>query len=209
MNSPYFTPGAPAGGGPEDQAHDDAARQAAAAAGEELRRQAEASPGVAPEAAAVASQLTGRGPALPAEAQYDELMAAFKAQAAQIEALAGRVGTLQRAADERAVELGGPPVVRYAQAVADRLAATAVAHPDLGAEHFAHPLAAAGQLVDQAKALHGQEVSDPAAVHNAAERLERWITRTHPRTSGKHLETLAAVADDLDQVRDEADKLAA
>jgi hypothetical protein len=206
MSSSYFTPGAP--GGAEGQAAepDDGARARLEAAAVELTEQ---TPNPAAAAAGVNAQLTERGPALPAESEYDALMDMLRKQAEQIQALSGQVGNLKKAADEKAAETGGPPVLRYAQAVADRLAATAVAHPDLGADHFAHPLAAAEQLIAQARQLHTGEVSDPAGVHNAAARLERWITRTHPRTSAKHVETLSTVADDLEQVRDEADKVAA
>lgn len=199
MSSPFFNPGAP------DGAEDKAAELPAA----DLSGLTAATPNPAAAAAGVAAQITERGPALPVESEYDALMAMLKQQAEQIEALSGQVGNLKRAAEDKANETGGPPVVRYAQAVADRLAATAVAHPDLGADHFAHPLAAADQLVSEAKKLHAGEVIDPAGVHNAAARLERWILRTHPRTSAKHVETLSTVADDLEQVRDEADQLAA
>lgn len=199
MSSPYFRPpGAPDGA--EDQAAELPAADLSGLAG---------APNPAAAAAGVNAQLTERGPALPAESEYDQLMDMLKRQAEQIQALSGQVGNLKRAADEKANETGGPPVIRYAQAVADRLAATVVAHPDLGPDHFAHPLAAADKLVSEAKKYHAGEVSDPAGVHNAAARLERWILRTHPRTSAKHVETLSTVADDLEQVRDEADKLVA
>lgn len=207
MTSPYFNPGRPQV--PEDQApvpDDQAAAHAAAAA--DLLRQVAENPGVQPEAAATAAQMTERGPALPAEAEYDSLMAMLKKQAEQIEALTGRVGTLQKAAEDRAVADGGPPVIRYAQAVADRLTATVAAHPDLGKAHFAEPLAAADELIAGATDLH-RSGGGVGGVWNAADRLERWLTRTHPRTSGKHVETLAAVADDLESVRDEALKAAA
>ena len=200
MNSPYFNPGTPAPAVPDDQA--------AAAARAELEHQAATVPNPAEQADQVAQQMTDRGPALPAEAEYDGLMAMLKKQAEQIEALTGRVGTLQKAAEDRNVADGGPPVIRYAQAVADRLAATAAAHPDLGKAHFAEPLAAAEELVSGATDLH-RNGGGSGPVWTAADRLERWLTRTHPRTSGKHVETFAAVADDLESVRDEALKAAA
>ena len=200
MSHPFFNPGATDPGQQAGPA-DDAARA-------ELEHQAATVPNPAEQAETVAQQMTERGPALPAEAEYDGLMAMLKAQADQIEALTGRVGTLAKAAEDRNVAEGGPPVIRYAQAVADRLAATAAAHPDLGKAHFAEPLALADELVSGAQDLH-RNGGGNGPVWNAADRLERWLTRTHPRTSGKHVETLAAVADDLESVRDEALKAAA
>lgn len=202
MPSSYFTPGGAEGQAAEP---DDGARARLEAAAADLTT---STPNPAAAAADVNAQLTERGPALPAESEYDQLMAVLKRQAEQIQALSGQVGNLKKAADEKAAETGGPPVIRYAQAVADRLAATAVAHPDLGADHFGHPLALADELVSAAKSAHS-DGADLGAVASAADRLERWITRTHPRTSAKHVETLSTVADDLEQVRDEADKLAA
>jgi hypothetical protein len=162
---------------------------------------------VSVEQAATAAQMTQRGPALPAESDMDKLMAALKEQSEQIAALQGQVGVMQKQADERALATGGPPVVRYAQAAAAKLAATAVAHPDLGPDHFAVPLAAAEQLLTAATAL-SKDGSDPAGVETAAGKLRRWLDVTHHRTSGKYID-MSALRDDIETAVDEAAKLAA
>lgn len=165
-------------------------------------------PSPAADQAAAAAAMTERGPALPAESEMDALMQALRLQSEQIAKLQAQVGVMQKQADDAAVASGGPPVVRYAQAVADKMAATAVAHPDLGPDHFAFPVAAAGKLLEEAKSLH-LEGGDPAGVENAAARLRRWLDVTHPREGRKHVEAFAALRDDLETAVDEALKLAA
>lgn len=179
-----YDPGAPAGA-PEPSVFDPAASQAASL-----------------------SQVTDRGPLLPAEAEADSLMDMLKAQAEQIKALTDRVGVMQRQSDERAEADGGAPLLRYATAAADKLKATAVAHPDLGPGHFARPLALADELVTAATALH-RDGGDTAPVEKAAGGLRRWLDVTHAREGRKHVETFAAIRDDIETAVDEALKLAA
>lgn len=167
-----------------------------------------AAPSPAADQAATVAAMTERGPVLPAETEMDKLMAALRAQSEQIEKLQQQVGVMQKAADERSAAEGGPVVIRYAKGAADKLAATAVAHPDLGKDHFAPALEHVGALVDATTALHKGEGS-LEDVETAAGKLRRFITVTHPRTGQKHVEGFAAILDDLETALDEAGKLAA
>jgi hypothetical protein len=174
---------------------------------EQAARHAANAASPAADQAATAAQMTERGPALPAEEQMDKLMAALAAQADQIAALTAQVGVMQKQNDEQQEAVGGPPVIRYAKAVLEKVNATAVAHPDLGPDHFAEPKDAAQALVDAATALNktGGATTD---VESAATRLDRWFTRTHWRTGKKFID-FSAVVDDVATAVDEALKLAA
>ena len=165
-------------------------------------------PSPAADQAAAAAAMTERGPALPAESEMDQLMDALRRQSDQIAALQKQVGVMQKQADDAAVAAGGPPVIRYAQAAADKLAATAVAHPDLGPDYFAVPLAQADELIAAATAMH-KNGGDSGGLEQAAGRLRRWLEVTHPRQGRKHVEQFAALRDDLETAVDEALKLAA
>ena len=170
-------------------------------------RQAAESPSPAADAAAATAQMTQRGPALPAETEMDRVMALLKAQSDQIASLVQQVGVMQKQADEATAAAGGPPVIRYAQGAADKLAALQAAHPDLGKDHFAVPLAAADELVNAAVGLskNGGASTD---VETAVGRLERWLTKTHWRTGRKFID-FSAVLDDVATAAEEAIKLAA
>lgn len=172
-------------------------------------QQAVASPSPAADArtAAAAMAAAERGPELPAESEMDKLMAAFKAQSDQLASLMQRVDVLQKMATERDAELGGPPVVRYAQGAADKIEALVAAHPDLGKDHFAAPRAAAKTLVDVATEL-ATNGGPSAPVESKVAELERWIGRTHWRTGRKFID-FSAIADDLATAVEEAIKLAA
>lgn len=196
-----YDPGAPEGADLTDAQKAFLAQQAAAHA-------VEGQPSPAADQAATAAAMTDRGPLLPAEQEADGLMAMLKKQAEQIEALTQRVGVMQKQADERAEAEGGAPVIRYAAAAADKMRATAAAHPDLGPSHFARPLALADELVTAAGDLH-RDGGDTSAVEKAAGALRRWLDVTHPREGRKHVETFAALRDDIDTAVDEAYKLAA
>jgi hypothetical protein len=160
----------------------------------------------AADQAATLGQMTERGPELPAEADMERLMAALRLQSEQIEVLQQQVGVMQKQTEEREAVLGGPPVIRYAQGAADKIAATAVAHPDLGKDHFAAPAAAAADLLGAATAL-SRSGGSAAAVESAAARLDRWLSKTHWRTGRKYID-FSAIADDVEQAVEEAAKLA-
>lgn len=172
-------------------------------------QQAVASPSPAADSRAAAAQMASaeRGPELPAESEMDQVMAIIKAQSAQMAALMQRVDVLQRQATERDAELGGPPVVRYAQGAADKIEALVAAHPDLGKDHFAAPRAAAKTLVSAATTL-ATDGGPSAPVESAVATLERWFGRTHWRTGRKFID-FSAIGDDLATAAEEAIKLAA
>ena len=176
-----------------------------------LRQQAAAqaatSPSPAGEAAGVAAQMSERGPLLPAEEQMDALMAALRAQSEQIAALQAQVGTMQKQQAEALAASGGPLVTRYAEGARDKIAAHITAHPDAPAGHFEPLTAAAGQLVDAAAAI-AKDGGDAAPVEKAAAAVGRFISRTHVKAWGKHIDW-SAVLDDVETAVEEAIKLAA
>jgi hypothetical protein len=171
--------------------------------------QAATAPSPAADQATAAAQMAQaeRGPELPAESAMDQMMALIKAQSDQLASLTAQVGVMQKQAEEAVAASGGPLVIRYAKGAADKLAATAVAHPDLGKDHFAAPLELAGQLVDAATDL-SKNGGDSAPVEKAAAGLERWLTKTHWREGRKFID-FSAVADDVETAVVEALKLAA
>ena len=172
-------------------------------------QQAVASPSPAADAATAAAvmQAAPSGPELPAESAMDQMMELIKAQSEQLESLRSQVGVMQKQAEERSAAEGGPLVVRYAQGAADKLAALAVQHPDIEKGHFDVPLDLAAKLTDAAKLL-SKDGDSAADVESAASGLDRWLTRTHWRKSGKFID-FSAVADDVDTALEEAQKLAA
>lgn len=200
MSEP-FPPGTPDPAELTDAQRAFLAQQAAA--------QAVQSPSPAADQAAAAAQMAAaeRGPVLPAESAIDQMMALIKAQSEQLEALQSQVGVMQKQAEEAQAVVGGPPVIRYAQAVAEKIAALKAAHPDLGAGHFDVPAAAADELVTAATDL-SKNGGASDAVESAAGKLDRWLTRTHWRTGRKFID-FSALADDAERAVDEALKLAA
>lgn len=199
MSEP-IEPGAPAAPLTVQQQAQFAAQAAAQAA--------EAPSPAADQAATAAAMIAAeRGPVLPAETQMDALMAALRAQSAQIDALTKQVGVMQQQAEERSAAEGGPLVIRYAKAANDKLAATTAAHPDLGPGHFAAALGHAEALLSAATDL-SKTGSGLPAVQAAAGNLEKWLTKTHWRTGQKHID-FSALLDDIETAVEEAVKLAA
>lgn len=169
--------------------------------------QAAVSPNPAADAAENMAQVVERGPTLPAEDAIEQLMAAFKAQSEQLEALRSQVGVMQKQADEATAASGGPPVIRYAQAALAHLEAMAVAHPDLGKGYFAPVIEQAQTLVEAATDL-SKNGGSPAHVEQVAGSLERFLTKTHWRKGGKYID-FSMLADTVETVLEEAEKLAA
>lgn len=193
-----------------------------------------AHPGAAPvtpdaAAAAAAAQLGGAAPApgmsdaemaariaaggaapgtLPQESVYEQLMA-------QIKEMGERLGSMER---ERALErqahiaaLGEPILERYAKGVADKFGSLLAAHPGLGRDHFARPLRDAAALYEQAKNTIQSGANDLAPVRQLAASVERWITRTHPRTvpgGNTHRPDFSSILYDIEMILEEADRLA-
>jgi hypothetical protein len=165
------------------------------------------SPSPAAAAAATMGGMVERGPTLPAEDQIEQMMALFKAQSEQLEALRAQVGVMQKQADEATAASGGPPVIRYAKAAGDYLRALVVAHPDVGADHFKPALDAAEELNDAATEL-SKNGGSADTVTAAAAKLDKFINRTHWRKSGKPID-FSLLQDHIDTALEEAEKLAA
>lgn len=150
-----------------------------------------------------------RGPLLPAESQIDELMAQLKAQSEQLASMGAALSSVQRQMEEAQAATGGPLTVRYAQGAMDKLAALAVQYPNhpLGARHFDPAQEAAGTLLDASKAV--VKGSGPVAdVEKAAAAVEKFISRTHRRLGGVHIDW-SAILDDVELAAEEAAKLVA
>jgi hypothetical protein len=161
----------------------------------------------------------------------NELMATIKAQSEQLAAAMSRVGDLERHVQATTAQIsaqqGLPYVVRYAQGARDKLLAHAIANADLGGVqlvpsldqatgetvlrhqatgHFQGVLADADKLAAAAAAAAAGD-GPPQAVVDAADRIIRFIERTHRRLTPKHVDFSAAL-DDLDTAAEEARKLA-
>lgn len=170
-------------------------------------RQAAESPNPAGAAADSASQMTQRGPLLPAEEAIDRMMALLKAQSDQIEALQAQVGVMAKQSAEALAAHGGPMVTRYAKGAQDKITAHVAANPDVPQGHFVPLQEFAGQLWDAAEAM-AKGNGALADVEKAAGAVTRFINRTHVKLSGKHIDW-STVIDDVETVVDEAIKLAA
>jgi hypothetical protein len=160
--------------------------------------------GVTQAAADTASQMTERGPLLPAEEKIDALMAQLKAQSDLISSLQSQVGTVQLQMEQAQAATGGPLAVRYAQGAAEKIAALAVQWP-------AHDLAvaadAAGKLVETATAAAKGTVrpGDPSA-HAALTAAAGAIRRVLGRLP--HVDT-SAIIDDVELAAEEGVRLLA
>lgn len=150
-----------------------------------------------------------RGPLLPAEEQIDALMAQLKAQSEQIASMGAALSSVQRQMEEAQAATGGPLTVRYAQGAADKLEALGQQYPNhpLGLKHFDPAKAAASALVDAAK-LVVKGSGSVADVEKAAAGIEKFISRTHKRLGGVHVDW-SAILDDVELAVEEAAKLAA
>ena len=212
----------------------EAAQQAAAAPAAE---DPQLGPGVeAIRAQQAAQAATGpvTGAPLPAEeaqnqamdqmrAQFDAMLAQMQAQGATIEGLRRQLQTMQAGA---AAGQGEPILVRYADAVRDKLLTHAITNPDLGGVHlapvyeqatgetvlkhratghFETALADAEQLAGEARQVVAGTAT-PQGVLDTAGRVLTFIERIHPRRTNKALD-YSAVADDLTAVLEEAGKL--
>ena len=150
-----------------------------------------------------------RGPLLPAETQIDELMAQLKAQSEQLASMGAALSSVQRQMEEAQAASGGPLTVRYAQGAADKLAALAVQYPNqpAGTKHFDPAHEAASALVSASK-LVAKGAGPVADVEKAAAGVERFISRTHKRLGGVHIDW-SAILDDVELAVEEAAKLVA
>lgn len=154
------------------------------------------------------SQMTDRGPLLPAEQAISELFERLKAQSEQIAALQGQVVKAQQFA-QAARQLAGPPaIVTYANGIAAKLASHRDANPDLPRGHFDDAIAQAQELAKHAATAGDGDTSVLGRLEGLASKVGRFVTRTHLRQTNKHLD-MSAIVDELESVLDEADKLTA
>jgi hypothetical protein len=152
------------------------------------------------------SQMTDRGPLLPAEQAISELFEQLKAQSEQIAALQGQVVKAQQFA-QAARQLAGPPaVVTYANGIAAKLASHRDANPDLPRGHFDDAIGHAEELAQHAATLGDGDLSVAGRLEGLASKVGRFVTRTHLRRTNKHLD-MSAIVDELESVLEEVDKL--
>jgi hypothetical protein len=147
---------------------------------------------------------------LPAEAEHDAMMAEFKAMSERLQALEAEASRNKQAYQAAVAALGPPPVATYGRAIFDKLVSFRAAHPDLG-DHF-------NQVIDTARTLGtaSQAVldggGDVASVlrdgRDVVDAVDRFITKTHPRLSGKPID-FSALASDLEYFVAEAGKIPA
>lgn len=164
-----------------------------------------AGPSPAADQAASAAAMTDRGPALPAEADMEKFMADVKAQMADMQA---QMAVYKQQVLEAQSAAGVPLVVRYSEGARDKVVALAAAHPDAPQHHFRPAIDASAALADAAAGLHagtGKTVDD---VKEAAAAVEKFATRTHWRTWGKHVDW-SAILGDVEETVEAGVKLAA
>lgn len=181
-------------------------REAAAQAVGEVQQD----PGADAGSSVLAGLLTAPADPLPAEAEHDALMAEFKAMSERLQALEAESKQHRQAYQAAVAALGPPPVAVYGRAIFDKLISFRNAHADLPG-HF-------NAVIDAARTLGvaSQEVLDGGGDVTAVLRdgkdvvdaVDRFITRTHPRLSGKPID-FSALASDLEYFTAEAGKIPA
>lgn len=140
---------------------------------------------------------------LPMEQQINQMMADAKASQ---DALKAQIAALQQQLVSTQAQLGPPGVVKYAQAVRDKLVSVAASKQNIGQDHFADVITLGGKLADDAAQV-GTGEAKPDVLASTVSAIERWLTRTSPRTAG-HIEGLPTILADLEYVAEEAAKLA-
>ena len=158
----------------------------------------------------LAQMSTDRAEPLPAEAEHDALMAEFKAMSERLQTLEAESQKNRQAYRAAVAALGPPPVAIYGRAIFDKLISFRNAHPDLPG-HFNTVIDAARTLGSASQAvLDGG--GDVAAVlrdgKDVVDAVDRFITKTHSRTSGKPID-FSALASDLEYFVAEAGKIPA
>lgn len=173
-------------------------------------------PGAGVPAETLGEQMAGQGAtagvqpqdgSLPYEDLVDQMLSELRDLRGQVEVMQ------EQRRQERAAAiaaLGEPIVQRYANGVRDKLAAHLAANPGLGPDHFGRVLSAADQLSKAAADAISRGANDMGQVRSLAGVVDRWLTRTHPRTAPSHLGHVdfSSVAYDLELLLEEADRLA-
>lgn len=182
-------------------------REAAAEAVGEVQQNVETDAGTA----VLSSLLTSPAEPLPAEAEHDALMAEFKAMSERLQALEADAKQSRQAYHAAVAALGPPLVAVYGRAIFDKLVSFRNAHPDLPPGHFdrvidaARTLGTASQAVLDGGGDVASVIRDGADVVDA---VDRFITKTHQRVSGKPID-FSALASDLEYFTAEAGKIPA
>jgi len=141
---------------------------------------------------------TDRPEPLPAEAEHDRLMAEFKAMSERLAAMEGQLGQVKADYAAAAAKLGPPEVATYGKNILDKLVSYRNANPDLPPGHFDRVIAQAGPLAEASQnVIDGKRhVSDVTGqVQDTVDAVEHFVTRTHPRKSGKPLDFSALLTD--------------
>ena len=162
------------------------------------------------EVGALAATMTHSPEPLPAEAEHDAMMAEFKAMSERLKTLEAESNQNRQKYQAAVAALGPPHIAVYGRAIFDKLVSIRNAHPDL-AGHFDQVVEAARGLGGASQAVldGGGDVAalirDGAAVVDA---VDRFITKTHYRLSGKPID-FSALASDLEYFLAEAEKVPA
>lgn len=185
------TPNEPAGGLTDEQRAYLAAQQSAQAAA--------SSASITTDSAAVADQMTERGPLLPAEVGIDQVMAQLKQYSDLVQSMQGQIAVLQKQQEEASAAAGGPLTIRYAQGAADKITALAAQWP---AHDLSVVATAAADVVDAAQAaVKGDGTVGPKLA--VAESAIRRVFSKLP-----HVDS-SAILDDVTLAVEEAHKLLA
>lgn len=167
-------------------------------------------PGVTDAQLGAQAYAQGAHAGLPAEDDQDTQMAQMRAQ---FEDMVRRVEAMER---ERALErqahiaaLGEPILERYAAGVRDKLHTHRAMHPGMQ-DHLSRVTRTGDQLYDAAHKAIASGANDLSEVAGLASQVERFITKTHPRTgagNASHID-FSSVLYDLELMLEEAAKLA-
>ncbi len=139
----------------------------------------EAVPSAVPTGEAMAA--AGAHAGLPHEATMDAEMAALRKLVESMGSDLARIQAERQGERQAAISaLGEPILLRYAKAVQGGLHTAVAMHP-AAAEHLAPALGDADKLVDAASDAISTGANDLGAVATLASRIDRFLTRKHPR----------------------------
>lgn len=166
----------------------------------------------APDAGQALSQMSAERPEpLPHETEMDRLMAQFKAMSERIQQMEAELGQTKAGYAAAIAKLGPPEVATYGKAIFDKLVSFRDAHPDLPG-HFSQVIETARPLGETSKAvIDGDTKQVPQIIRDGKQvidAVDRFITKTHPRLSGKPID-FSALAADLEMFIEAAAKIAA
>lgn len=146
----------------------------------------------------LAAMSTDRPERLPAEDDQDRLMAEMRAMSERMQAMEAELGQAKSGYAAAVAKLGPPEVATYGAAIRAKLVSLRDAHPDVPPGHFDAVLAATGPLAEASAEViagGGDVAAVKSEVPDAVAAVERFITKTHPRTSGKPVDFSALESD--------------